>query len=341
MDNLNAIAEQLDAAIATDSSVSTPSPSPANDTPVSQDTAATDIQTTESTPPVDDVIEVTFQDGTKEAIKRSELPNFVLRQKDYTRKTQEVSALKQKYQALEQSLPQIQEQLQFAEQMRQVTQSPEALLGYLVQQLGPQEAMRTFAGIMQQNPDAYDPNDIPTYREADELVNKKLSAYEQKIQQLEQSFEQRLHERFQQERQELEFKRQEQEYANRFDSLISKSFEEHPELQAVDLVEDVMRFKVSEKIKNYIKLNQEEPSFEQAAQWWNAAVKEQVNKLNEKFAAKKAASPLNNSIEPSGGNRPVGVNTQPKSYYNPKTGEVDTDAQLADIAKRLQEISRL
>jgi hypothetical protein len=341
--DINGIAEQLNASLGTgDSGSSTPSsPSPTTDTPVSQATPASEAQTTESTSPVDDVIEVTFNDGTKEAIKRSELPNFVMRQKDYTRKTQEAAALRKKYETLEQNLPQIQEEIAYAQQMRQVTQSPEALLGYLVQQLGPEKALQSFAGLMQQNPGAYDPNDIPTYKEAEQLISKQMEEAYNRIQNLEQTFEQRLQERLQQSQQEVDYKRQEQEYATKFDSIIRKSFEEHPELEAVDLVEDVMRFKVSQKINNFIKINGAEPKFEQAAQWWNDAVKEQVNKLNEKFAAKRAASPLNNSIEPSGGNRPINVNTQAKSYYDPRSGQFDHESSLNDLAKRIQEISRL
>lgn len=337
--DLNGIAEQLNTAVGGDSNVPTPSPSTPS-TPEPTQSAATENVAPESTP-ADDVIEVTFSDGTKEAIKRSELPNFVLRQKDYTRKTQQLAERAKKYEALEQNLPQIEAEIQYAQQMRQVTQNPEALLGYLVDQLGPQNALKAFAGLMQANPGAYDPNDIPTYQEAEQLISKKLEDAYNRIQGLEQTFEQRLEQRLREAQTQTDYKRQEQEYANKFDTVIRKSFEEYPELEAVDLVEDVMRFKVSKKIENFVKINGHEPQFEQAVQWWNDAVKEQVNKLNEKFAARKAASPLNNSIEPAGGNRPVSLNTQPKSYYNQKTGEFDHEASLNDLAKRIQEISRL
>lgn len=75
--DLNGIAEQLTAATS-----ETPSPSPSSTvTPEAPTSAATPSAEPVSTPD-DDAIPVTFSDGTVETIKRSELPNYVLRQKD-------------------------------------------------------------------------------------------------------------------------------------------------------------------------------------------------------------------------------------------------------------------
>lgn len=338
--DLNGMAEQLNASISGDSSPTQSSPQPTSDTPVSQATPASEAQTPVSTPQ-DDVIEVTFKDGTKEAIKKSELPNYLLRQRDYTQKTTQIAELRKKYQALEENAPRIREELEFAQQMRQATSDPAALFRYVVEQVGPQQAIQLLTGHMQQNPGAYDPNDIPTYREADELINSKVSAFERRLQEQEQQFEQKLESRVQQERQALEFERQKNEYASKFNSLIEKTFSDHPALKAIDLAEDIMRYRVSEKIKHFHAVNGYEPSFEQAAQWLQDSVKEQVSKLETEFNAKRQNSPLNNGIEPPGGNRPVGVNTQQRSYYDPRTGELDSDAQLKDIAARIASINRL
>lgn len=339
--DLNGLAEQLNSSLGSSDSAPVPSSQPSvSDTPVTSEVPASSSVETASTPQ-DDIVEVTFPDGTKEAIKRSDLPNAVLRQKDYTRKTQELAQFRQRYQEFEQNAPRIRAELEFAEQMRQATQDPEALFKYVVEQIGPQKAIQLFSGQIQQNPGAYDPNDIPTYQEADKLIETKLSTYEKRLQEQEQRFTQQLEQRVAQERQALEFERQKNEYQNKFDSLITESFSTHPELRAIDLAEDIMRFRVATKIENFVKHNGYEPSFEQAATWLKDAVKEQVTKLETQFNAKRVNSPLNNSIEPAGGNRPVGVNTQAKSYYDPKTGQVDTDAQLRDLAARISQAGRL
>jgi hypothetical protein len=342
--DLNGIAEQLNSAVsAGDSGNPSPAPSTPSATPDSQTPPASVSSATDSTPN-DDVIEVPFPDGTKETIKRSELPNYLMRQRDYTKKTQEIAKFRQQYEAFEQNAPLIREQLEFAQQMRELTANPQALLSHLVQTLGPQEAFKAFSGLVQQQQE-YDPNDIPTYQEADQLIDKRmntrLSEMEKRYQELEQKFQQSLEQGVDSKIQKLEFERQKNEYANKFDTLVSKSFSENPQLQAIDLVEDVMRFKVASKIENYVRLNGAEPTFEQAATWWNDAVKEQVTKLETQFAAKRANSPLNNSIEPAGGNRPVNVNTERKRYYDKASGRFDEDGLLKDLTARLSNLDRL
>jgi hypothetical protein len=341
MDDLNGIAEQLNASLSADSPAPVvPSQPSLSDTPETP-TAPASVQGDTASTPQDDVIEVTFKDGVKQAVKRSELPNYMLRQEDYTRKTTQLAELRKRYEALEQNAPRIREELEFAQQMREAVSDPEALFKYVVEQLGPQKAIQLFSGQVQKNPGAYDPNDIPTYKEADDLINNKLSAYEQKLQAQEQAFERKLEERVIAERKALEFERQKTEYASKFNTLIEKSFNENPGLKAIDLAEDLMRFKVVEKIKNFERLNGYEPPFEQAAQWLQDAVKEQVTKLDNEYGARRANSPLNNGIEPPGGNRPVNVNTQRRSYYDEKTGQLDTDTQLKDLEAQIRNLSRL
>jgi hypothetical protein len=335
--DLNGIADQLSALESTPDT--SPSPSTTSDTPASLATPASGA--TPVSTPEDDVIEVTFKDGTKEAIKRSELPNAILRQRDYTHKTTQVAELRKKYEQLEQNAPRIREELEFAQQMRQATSDPAALFRYVVEQVGPQEALKLMTGHMGQNPGAYDPNDIPTYKEADDLIQSKFSTFEEKLAAQEQLFNERLEARVMQERQALEFERAKNEYASKFNSMIEKSFTDNPALKAIDLSEDILRYKVSQKIQNFQKLNGYEPTFEQAAQWLQDSVKEQVGKLETEFSGRQKNSPLNNGIEPPGGNRPVGVNTQQRSFYYEKTGELDSDAQLKEIAARIAGLNRL
>jgi hypothetical protein len=335
--NLDGLAEQLSA----DSEVQTPSPSVETSTPVAETSAPaeTTLPTTDTT--VDDVIEVTFPDGTKEPIKRSELPNYVLRQRDYTKKSQQIADIRKKYEQLEQNAPAIRQRLEFAQMMEQTLQNPAQLFELAVQRMGPENAVKYFMQKVGQVPQAYDPNDIPTYKEAEELMAHKLSAYEQRMQQMEQEFNDKLEQRLSQKTLEDKSVAERDMYKAKFDNLISEQLANNEVLTAVDNIDDIIRFKALTKIRAYTSEHGYEPSFEQAAQWIQGAVKEQLTKLESKFGAIKAASPLNNGIEPSGGNRPVSVNTERKSYYNTKTGQGDWDNLLTDLAKQFDGVGRL
>lgn len=338
--DLDGLAEQLqnaDSATPQDSS-----PSPEVSTPTTQETSPVEVTPqTVDTEPQDDVIEVTFKDGTKETIKRSELPNYVLRQQDYTRKSQQLAEVRKKYEKLEQNAPFIREQLEFAQQMRQATQDPQALFRYVVEQLGPENAIKAFTGLVQQNPAAYDPNDIPTYGDADKIINDRLKPYEQRFTELEQRFQQRLEERLQEARLQERLEAQQADYETRFSKLINEQLDEHKALKAVKRMPDILRYETAMKIQQFMAENGSEPTFEQAATWIKEEVQDQLKQLQSEFAAARAASPLNNGIEPAGGNRQVTLNTERKSHYNRKTGELDSDSLLNDLAAQLQGIDRL
>lgn len=286
----------------------------------------------------DDSIEVTFQDGTKEAIKKSELHNYVLRNKDYTKKLQALSETRKKYEALEQNIPVIKQQLQFAQQMQQ---NPQAVFQYAVEQLGPENAVALFKQMVQGSPEKFDPLDIPTYQDAEQMISGRLSEYEQKLLEVEQRTQAKIQQSIQEARNQQEFESRRNTYQSQFDEAINKVLADHKPLKGIKHMPDMLRFETAKKVENYIKLNGEEPSFEQAAEWLQAAAKEQMSTLEAEFATAKANSPLNNGIEPPGGNRPVSVNTEAKSYYNPKNGQTDWDSLLKDMSGQLSNIGRL
>lgn len=289
----------------------------------------------------DDVIEVAFSDGTKEPIKRSELNKYVLRQKDYTRKMQELASTRKKYEALEQNLPAIKARLEFAEQMQQVAQNPAVLFQYALEQVGPENAIKMLTQMAQQNPGAYDPEDIPTYKDAEQMIQAHVGTVQQRLEQLERQTAERIQRSIQEARAAQEWETQAKTYEKKFNEAIDQVLTEFKPLKGLKHMPDVLRYETAKKVDNYIKLNGEEPTFEQAALWLQEAAKEQMATLEAEFAQAKAANPLNNSIEPPGGARQVSVNTGGKTYYNSKTGQTDWDALLSDVGNRLKGVGQL
>jgi len=277
---------------------------------------ATPAQTPQATEAKSDtLIEVTLPDGTTQKLPVDELKKGYMRQADYTRKRQAEAQAQQQFQQQVQLV--LQEAARRQQMMEQFLSDRAALERYIQQQFPNQP----------QQPE-FDPTEIATVEQAQQVAQRQLADFQEQLavhlQQMQQAFDQKV----QTATQELEDRRETAAYATVINQHLAKIFQENPLLEAVDNIEDLLRWQVYQTKPQTI---------EQTLEAFSHAAKQQAEKLNARFneVTKKQVVQkqklLQNNIEPPGGS---GVQPQPSSYKK-SDGSIDWNKLAASATAYL------
>lgn len=339
--DFGAIAAQVTQAM-NDGTTSTP---PAGGTPESAPAAAAapaaspDGQAASGNPnPAEDLIEVQFSDGRVEKIARKDLPNAILMQRDYTKKTQELAEHRKQFEPIAQAYQQLAAERQ---QVSQLFQNPQLLAQFINSQYGPQ-FVQALQAMNQPDPlAAVQGGDVVTaeqaaiiaQRQAEAQANALVQAVQGRLQELEQRFEQKTAASVQQGVTQLEQSQAIAAQMKVLDAHVANIFTENPILSAVPEMEDAIRFRVIQR----------NPSDEkEAMKMLTEEAQKQVKALETKFTELQKQSVANkqrltsHGVEPPGGQ---GVQPEPKSYTK-KDGSLDWKSLGSSAADYLNQRQR-
>lgn len=271
--------------------------------------------------PAEDLIEVQFKDGRVEKIARADLPNAVLMQRDYTKKTQELAEQRKQFEPIAQAYQELTAERQ---QVAQLFQNPQLLAQFIQKQYGPQ-FVQALQALNQPDPlAAVNSDDVVTaqqaaliaQRQAEQQANALVEVVQQRLQELEQRFTEKTNVSVQAGMKQLEDSQEIAAQMKVFDAHVANLLNEHPILQAMPEMEDAIRFRV---------IQREPSSPEEAKKFLTEEVERQAKAFESKFtelqkqAIAGKAKLTSHGIEPPGGQ---GVQPEPKNYKTPK-GETD------------------
>lgn len=256
------------------------------------ESAAQGQEQTLPTPPMDEGIDVEIAPGKTERFTKAQLADFYkghLRQDDYTRKTQELSAQRKQF---EQALPQIERLYQEHQAMAQLIEDKDKLSQY-VQKRWAQGQEPTSGDV-----------------KALQANEQKIASLMQHIQRLEQNMQTQGQQFVTQTRQEIETA----QLSEKVDAHLQGIFKEMPALSAIDNVEDILRFKV---------FNRNPQTLDDAKAFFSEEAKALAGKIAKAFVpaqSQSAGAATARGIEPPGG---AGSAPPQKPSYKGKDGRVD------------------
>lgn len=280
----------------------TPATPPASITPPATPPAV-------STPPpsaapvVDDGIEVEFEPGKVQKLTKDEIKAGMLRQADYTRKTQELATARKQAEEILQRGQQFEAE---REQLRQVLSDPRALMYLAQQQLaqaqGPQfdpeapATMATIAQMAQQN---------------QQMLAQQLALVEQNMGNVAQQARQEAVD-------EITARQETAKHSEVINAKLATIYESNPVLQSVPEIEDVIRYRVSQMQPQTI--DEALSAFEKVSGEVASAMGAKFNDARKEQALTKQKL-VQGGIEPPGG-AAVPANA-PTQFRDPKTNVID------------------
>jgi len=278
-------------------------PTPASDSPVEAATPAPDGAPAPAgqAPPPEPMVEVDFGNGKVEKLTAKQIKEGWLRQQDYTKKTQELAEHRKQ---LEPIATAYQKAMEEREQIKELLSDPRALMYLLQQQVAAQGPVM-------------DPNEPITAGQAQQYLSAQAQQLQQRIEQLEQKLVKGVNETRQVAAQEAQDLIETARHAESINATISSIYEEHPVLQSVPEMEDLMRWRVAQRKPQTI---------EEANTAFKEVGAELAKAINDKFVALNKQQVVTqqklvtHGIEPPGG---AGPQPSPESFRDPKTGAVD------------------
>lgn len=260
--------------------------------------------------------------GATEPKTGKEIKAGWMMQSAFTKKTQEVAALKKQLE------PYIQER----EQVAGILRDPNAYLQFAAQHLGPQAVQQLMAAIAQQaagqqQVPQLDPNGIATVGQAEQIARQQLGQLQQEFQALQAQMQQLVTGAKQELRDEQEVKG----YNEQINPVLKAVFEANPILSVVPNAEESIRWEVLQMHKRG-----EISNVQQAAQAFRDVATKHANAITSKWqelqkqSIASQQSLVTNGIEPPGG---VLVQHQGGAYKAPQRqdGRVDFDAMGRDV----------
>lgn len=261
-------------------------------------------QSAQPTKPADEpAIEIDFGDGRVEKLTAKQVRDGYLRQQDYTKKTQELAGQRKQAESV---LSAYQQMEQEREQIKELLSNPQALMYLAQQQLadlqGPQ----------------FDPNAPASLGQAAQLAEYQSQQLASYLQQMEQAVAERLQQVEQRATQSARDQIETARYMETINGKLASIYEAHPVLQAMPEMEDVIRFRVAQLQPQTIE--EALSAFETVSAEVANAVTGKLSTTTKQAAIRKAQL-SEGGIEPPGGT--AIPNSQPQSYRDPKTNQVD------------------
>lgn len=300
--DFGAISQQVSEYLAKPASEAAEAPAPQSDSPVEAATpapaAAPDPGQADKPEPM---VEVDFGNGKVEKLTAKQIKEGWLRQQDYTKKTQELAEHRRQLEPIAQAY---QQAMQEREQIKELLQDPRALMYLLQQQMAAQGPM-------------LDPNEPLTAGQAQQYLSTQAQALQQRIEQLEQKLVKGVDEARTLAGREAQDLIETARHAESINATIASVYQEHPVLQAVPEMEDLMRWRVAQRKPNTI---------EEATAAFKEVGAELAKSLTDKFVDLNKQQVVTqqklvtHGIEPPGGSGPQ---PSPESFRDPKTGAVD------------------
>lgn len=251
-----------------------------------------------------DTTKVKLGDGSE--ITLGELRQGHLRHADYTRKTQELAQQRTQFTtALQQAQRELQDReaqtMAWLQQEQNVIQLAEKITGKPIGQI--LQALQT---------PQVDPNEIATVGQAQHYAQQQVVQMQAQLDALKQEFERRTQEQIQQATSELQTRNEAAQYTTKINSTVASLFEEHPILNAVEGMEDVLRFKVYQR---------QPANVDEALSIFKEEASKQATKLESQFQELQKTKIANKEKLLSGGIEPPGggvVQQQPKTFKSLK-----------------------
>jgi hypothetical protein len=256
-----------------------------------------------ATPAVNDGIEVEFEPGKVQKLTKDEIKAGMLRQADYTRKTQELATLRKQ---AEEAVAVSQKITEEREQLRQVLSDPRALM-YLAQQQ-----------LAQQQGPQFDPEAPASMGAIAQLAQQNQAQLQQYLAQIEQGMGTAAEQAKQAAVDEVVGRIETAKHSETINAKLATIYETNPVLQSVPEIEDVIRYRVSQMQPATI--DEALKAFEKVSGEVAAAMGEKFNNARkEQVIAKQKL--VDGGIEPPGG-AAVPANT-PTSFRDSKTNVID------------------
>jgi hypothetical protein len=253
-----------------------------------------------------DTTQVKLADGSVTTL--GDLRQGNLRHADYTRKTQELA---QQRQQLAGAVQQAQRDLEAREQATMAWLQDENNLLSLIEQTTGKPIRQIMQALQGQQSD---PNEIATVGQAQQYAQQQMQQVQKQIEQLKQDALKQTRAEISAATRELKTQQETAQYSTKLVSTIANIFEEHPILNAVEGMEDVLRFKVHQR---------QPATIEEAVEFFKDEAGKQATRLNERYESLnkvKAANKeklLSGGIEPPGGTAPQQAPTKFKSLKDP------------------------
>lgn len=239
--------------------------------------------------------------GTTEPKTGKDIKAGWMMQASFTKKTQELAGLRKQIE------PYINERQQLAE----ILQNPERYARDVLPRLGPQavqQLQQALAAMQQPQQPQFNPNELATTGQAQELAQRHAQAQFAQMQQqlaaMQEQLQQNVAASAQQIRDEQEIRRHSEQLA----PVVKGLLEEHPILNAVPRAEDNIRFEVLQWVQTQTALNNGvEPPVAEAIAKFKEVGSRYAQGLTTKFEelqkaqAAKAQALVTNGIEPPGG----------------------------------------
>jgi hypothetical protein len=279
-----------------------PAPSPSSITPPTTPPAS-NTAAPSATPAVDDGIEVEFEPGKVQKLTKDEIKQGMLRQADYTRKTQELATARKQAEDILQRGQQFEQE---REQLRQVLSDPRALM-YLAQQQ-----------LAQAQGPQFDPDAPATMATIQQLAQYNQQQLQQQLALVEQNAGNAAAQARQEAVDEIVARQETAKHSDVINAKLTTIYESNPVLQSVPEIEDVIRYRVSQMQPQTI--DEALKAFEKVSGEVAAAMGEKFNNARKEQVLTKQKL-VQGGIEPPGG-AAVPANA-PTSFRDPKTNVID------------------
>lgn len=247
--------------------------------------------------------------GTEEEVEYDELLKGYSRQADYTRAKQELAEQAKAVQAMEQQIAAAQQQLQqvygqdpLIAQAAQVAESYGVPFSQALQAVVQMQAQQS-----NQLPEM-DANEIATVSQAQAIAEQRLAAMQQQMATLAEQMQGWTQQQIQAAKSEIQTSQQSQAYASDINTTLGQIFEQNPILNAVEGMEDILRFKVYQA--DPATVEEAKDLFVRFAQEQAEKIQSQFTELTKSRIATKQKL-ATGGIEPPGG---AGITPQPTNY---------------------------
>lgn len=280
----------------------TPATPPASITPPATPPAST-TPPPNAAPVVDDGIEVEFEPGKVQKLTKDEIKQGMLRQADYTRKTQELATVRKQAEEILQRGQQFEQE---REQLRQVLSDPRALMYLAQQQLAAAQGPQ------------FDPEAPATMATIAQLAQQNQQALQQQLALVEQNMGSAAEQAKQAAVDEVVGRIETAKHSETINAKLASIYESNPILQSVPEIEDVIRYRVSQM---------QPQTIEEALKAFEKVSGDVASAMGAKFTDARKEQALTKQklvgggIEPPGG-AAVPTNT-PTSFRDSKTNVID------------------
>lgn len=280
----------------------TPATPPASITPPATPPAST-TPPPNAAPVVDDGIEVEFEPGKVQKLTKDEIKQGMLRQADYTRKTQELATVRKQAEEILQRGQQFEQE---REQLRQVLSDPRALMYLAQQQLAAAQGPQ------------FDPEAPATMATIAQLAQQNQQALQQQLALVEQNMGSAAEQAKQAAVDEVVGRIETAKHSETINAKLASIYESNPILQSVPEIEDVIRYRVSQM---------QPQTIEEALKAFEKVSGDVASAMGAKFTDARKEQALTKQklvgggIEPPGG-AAVPANT-PTSFRDSKTNVID------------------